>query len=59
VPFLSIPVPFLSIPVDSSAIPADSSAIPVDSGGMTPFLQESVGHGEVLIKSIKSTFGFF
>jgi hypothetical protein len=55
VPFLSIPVPFLSIPVDSSAIPADSSAIPVDSGaipvdsgGMTPFLQESVGHGEVL-----------
>ena len=29
-------------------IPADSCAIPVDSSGMDPFLQESVGHGEVL-----------
>jgi hypothetical protein len=26
----------------------DSSAIPVDSSGMPPFLQESVGHDEVL-----------
>ena len=33
-PFLWIPVPFLQTPVDSS--------------GMGSFLQESVGHGEVL-----------
>jgi hypothetical protein len=34
--------------VDSGAILADSGAIPVDSSGMPPFLQESLGHDEVL-----------
>ena len=42
-------MPFLSIPVHSGFIAVDSCAIAVDSSGMDPFLQESVGHGEVLI----------
>ena len=40
----SIPVPFLSTPVHSCRF----LPIFVDSSGMDPFLQESVGHGEVL-----------
>ena len=41
-----------AIPVDSGAIPVDSGAIPVDSSGMAPFLQESVGQGEVLHQTL-------
>ena len=54
----AIPVhscPFLSIPVHSCSIPADSCPflwIPVDSSGMGSFLQESVGHSEVLLTFI-------
>ena len=53
----------MSILVHSSAIPVhscgflpihvDSSVIPVDSSGMYSFLQESVGHGEVLAKCLR------
>jgi len=34
-----------------NAIPVDSCAIPADSSGMASFLQESVGHCEVLYKT--------
>ena len=47
----------MSILVYSSAIPVDSCGflpIPADSSGMDPFLQESVGHGEVLINPTNS-----
>ena len=48
---MSILVHSSAIPVHSCGflpIPADSCAIPADSSGMGSFLQESVGHGEVL-----------
>ena len=48
---MSILVHSCAIPVHSCGflpIPVDSGAIPADSTGMDPFLQESVGHGEVL-----------
>jgi hypothetical protein len=47
-PFLQIPVPFLQIPVPFLRIPVPFLRTPADSSGMPPFLQESVGHGEVL-----------
>jgi len=50
VPFLWILVPFLWILVPFLWIPVPFRWIPVDSGGMAPFLQESVGQGEVLPK---------
>ncbi|KIJ93406.1 hypothetical protein K443DRAFT_112109, partial [Laccaria amethystina LaAM-08-1] len=46
--FLWIPVPFLRIPVPFLRIPVPFLRIPVESSGMAPFLQESVGQGEVL-----------
>ena len=48
---MSILVHSSAIPVHSCGflpIPVDSGFIPADFSGMDPFLQESVGHGEIL-----------
>ena len=50
----AIPVHSGSIPVDSCPflwIPVPFLRTPADSSGMGSFLQESVGHGEVLSES--------
>jgi hypothetical protein len=57
-PFLQIPVPFLQIPVPFLRIPVPFLRTLVDSSGMPPFLQESVGHGEVLLHSLTAPSSF-
>ncbi|KIK09684.1 hypothetical protein K443DRAFT_82216 [Laccaria amethystina LaAM-08-1] len=46
--FIKLLGEILSILVHSDATSIPTGAIPVDSSGMPPFLQESVGHDEVL-----------
>jgi hypothetical protein len=57
-PFLKIPVPFLRIPVPFLRIPVPFLRTPADSSGMPPFLQELVGHGEVLAQGNVLTISF-